>query len=60
MMEHADRSVRKNGTKSIAAATMERWFTASFRTASRKQSRIQNTLANTNSEGYNSLLRSAP
>jgi len=46
-------AVRKNGTKSIAAATMERWFTAPFREREPQTvERIQNTLANTNSEGY--------
>jgi len=46
-------AVRKNGTKSIAAATMERWFTASFREREPQTvERIQNTLANTNNEGY--------
>jgi 3-oxoadipate enol-lactonase len=46
-------AVRKNGTKSIAAATMERWFTAPFREREPQTiERIQNTLANTDSEGY--------
>ncbi len=46
-------AVRKNGTKSIAAATMERWFTASFREREPQTvERIQNTLANTDTEGY--------
>ena len=46
-------AVRRNGTKSIAAATMERWFTAPFREREPQTvERIQNTLANTNSEGY--------
>src|SRR5258705_5333457 len=46
-------AVRRNGTKSIAAATMKRWFTPSFRELEAQTvERIQNTLANTNSEGY--------
>jgi 3-oxoadipate enol-lactonase len=46
-------AVRKNGTKSIAAATMERWFTSSFRDREPQTvERIQNTLANTDNEGY--------
>jgi len=46
-------AVRRNGTKSIAAATMERWFTTSFRDREPQTvERIQNTLANTNNEGY--------
>jgi 3-oxoadipate enol-lactonase len=46
-------AVRKNGTKSIAAATMERWFTATFREREAQTvERIQKTLANTNNEGY--------
>src|SRR5882757_5000406 len=46
-------AVRRNGTKSIAAATMERWFTTSFRDREPQTvERIQNTLANTNTEGY--------
>jgi len=46
-------AVRKNGTKSIAAATMERWFTTSFREREPQTvERIQNTLANTATEGY--------
>ena len=41
-------AVRKNGTKSIAAATMERWFTTSFRDREPQTVvRIQETLANT-------------
>jgi 3-oxoadipate enol-lactonase len=46
-------AVRKNGTKSVAAATMERWFTAPFRQREPQTvERIQNTLANTNTQGY--------
>jgi 3-oxoadipate enol-lactonase len=46
-------AVRKNGTRSIAAATMERWFTAPFREREPQTvERIQKTLANTNNEGY--------
>src|SRR6266853_3383562 len=46
-------AVRKNGTKSIAAATMERWCTATFREREPQTvERIQKTLANTNNEGY--------
>jgi 3-oxoadipate enol-lactonase len=46
-------AVRKNGTKSIAAATMERWFTASFREREPQTvERIQKALASTNNEGY--------
>jgi 3-oxoadipate enol-lactonase len=46
-------AVRRNGTKSIAAATMERWFTTSFRDREPQTvERIQKTLANTNTEGY--------
>src|SRR6267378_4393520 len=46
-------AVRRNGTKSIAAATMERWFTTPFREREPQTvERIQKTLANTNNEGY--------
>src|SRR6266850_2631674 len=46
-------AVRRNGTKSIAAATMERWFTTSFREREPQTvERIQKTLANTNNKGY--------
>src|SRR6267142_1689337 len=46
-------AVRKSGTKSIAAATMERWFTAPFREREPQTvERIQKTLASTNNEGY--------
>jgi len=46
-------AVRKAGTKSIAAATMERWFTARFRERDPQTvERIQKTLENTNTEGY--------
>jgi 3-oxoadipate enol-lactonase len=46
-------AVRRNGTKSIAAATMERWFTTSFRDREPQTvERIQKTLAKTNNEGY--------
>src|SRR6267378_6962305 len=46
-------AVRKSGTKSIAAGTMESWFTASFREREPQTvERIQKTLANTNNEGY--------
>src|SRR5580765_5135681 len=46
-------AVRKAGTKSIAATTMERWFTTSFREREPQTvQRIQNTLENTNTEGY--------
>src|SRR6266403_869300 len=46
-------AVRRNGTRSIAAATMERWFTTSFRDREPQTvERIQKTLANTNNKGY--------
>jgi 3-oxoadipate enol-lactonase len=46
-------AVRKGGTKSIAATTMERWFTARFREREPQTvERIQKTLENTNTEGY--------
>jgi len=46
-------AVRRNGTRSIAAATMERWFTISFRDREPQTvERIQKTLANTNNKGY--------
>jgi 3-oxoadipate enol-lactonase len=46
-------AVRKGGTKSIAAGTMERWFTARFREREPQTvQRIQKTLENTNTEGY--------
>ena len=46
-------AVRKSGTKSIAAATMERWFTARFREREPQTvARIQKTLEDTNTEGY--------
>jgi 3-oxoadipate enol-lactonase len=46
-------AVRKAGTKSIAAATMERWFTARFRERDPQTvERIQKTLENTNTVGY--------
>src|SRR6267154_4729945 len=46
-------AVRKNGTKSIAATTMERWFTTGFRDRGPQTvARIQNTLANTDNVGY--------
>lgn len=46
-------AVRKNGTKSIAATTMERWFTTGFRDREPQTvERIQKTLANTNNKGY--------
>jgi 3-oxoadipate enol-lactonase len=46
-------AVRKGGTKSVAAATMERWFTARFREREPQTvERIQQTLANTSTEGY--------
>ena len=46
-------AVRKAGTKSIAAGTMERWFTAHFREREPQTvERIKKTLENTNTEGY--------
>jgi 3-oxoadipate enol-lactonase len=46
-------AVRKGGTKSIAATTMERWFTARFREREPQTvERIKKTLENTNAEGY--------
>jgi 3-oxoadipate enol-lactonase len=46
-------AVRKGGTKSIAAATIERWFTARFRESDPKTvERIRKTLESTNTEGY--------
>jgi 3-oxoadipate enol-lactonase len=46
-------AVRKSGTKSIAAATMERWFTARFREREPQTvARIQKTLEDTNTAGY--------
>jgi 3-oxoadipate enol-lactonase len=46
-------AVRKGGTKSIAAATMERWFTTRFREREPQTvERIKKTLENTNTEGY--------
>jgi 3-oxoadipate enol-lactonase len=46
-------AVRKGGTKSIAAATMERWFTARFREREPQTvERIKKTLENTSTEGY--------
>jgi 3-oxoadipate enol-lactonase len=46
-------AVRKGGTKSIAAATMERWFTSRFRESEPQTvARIQKTLENSNTEGY--------
>src|ERR1700732_1841674 len=45
--------VRKNGTKSIAAATMERWFTARFREREPQTvERIRHMVENTSSEGF--------
>jgi 3-oxoadipate enol-lactonase len=46
-------AVRKSGTKSIAATTMERWFTRPFREREPQTvERIKKTLENTNTEGY--------
>jgi 3-oxoadipate enol-lactonase len=46
-------AVRKGGTKSVAAATMERWFTARFREREPQTvERIKKTLENTSTEGY--------
>jgi len=46
-------AVRKGGTKSIAATTMERWFTSRFREREPQTvERIKKTLENTNTEGY--------
>jgi 3-oxoadipate enol-lactonase len=45
--------VRKGGTKSIAATTMERWFTSRFREREPQTvERIKKTLENTNTDGY--------
>jgi len=54
-------AVRKNGTKSIAAATMERWFTASFRDREPQTvERIQKHARKYQLRRLHSLLRSAP
>jgi 3-oxoadipate enol-lactonase len=46
-------TVRKGGTKSIAGATMERWFTQRFREREPQTvERIKKTLESTNTEGY--------
>ena len=46
-------AVRKGGTKSIAAATMERWFTARFRESSPDiVERVKHMVENTSTEGY--------
>ena len=46
-------AVRKNGTKSIAAATMERWFTTSFRDREPQTvERIQKMVESTRPEGF--------
>ena len=46
-------AVRKGATKSIAATTMERWFTARFRERGPQTvAHIQKTLEKTNTEGY--------
>jgi 3-oxoadipate enol-lactonase len=46
-------AVRKGGTKSIAAATMERWFTASFREREPQTvERIRHMVETTSSEGF--------
>jgi 3-oxoadipate enol-lactonase len=46
-------AVRKGGTKSIAAATMERWFTAQFREREpRTVERIKHMVESTSTEGF--------
>ncbi len=46
-------AVRKGGTKSIAAGTMERWFTARFREREPQTvERIKHMVETTNTEGY--------
>jgi 3-oxoadipate enol-lactonase len=46
-------AVRKGGTKSIAAATMERWFTARFRESEPQTvERIRRMVECTNAEGF--------
>jgi 3-oxoadipate enol-lactonase len=46
-------AVRKGGTKSIAAATMERWFTPRFRESSPDiVERVKHMVENTSTEGY--------
>src|SRR6266446_542151 len=46
-------AVRKGGTKSIAAATMERWFTASFREREPQTvERIKHMVESTSAEGF--------
>jgi 3-oxoadipate enol-lactonase len=46
-------TVRKGGTKSIAAATMERWFTTGFREREPQTvERIRHIVENTSSEGF--------
>ncbi len=46
-------AVRKGGTKSIAAGTMERWFTARYREKSPETvERIKHMVETTNTEGY--------
>jgi 3-oxoadipate enol-lactonase len=46
-------AVRKGGTKSIAAATMERWFTARFREREPQTvERIKRIVESTSMEGY--------
>lgn len=46
-------TVRKGGTKSIAAGTMERWFTSRFREREPQTvERIKKTLESTSTEGY--------
>jgi len=51
-------AVRRNGTKSIAAATMERWFTTGFRDASHKQSSAFKTPCQHQQRRLHSMLRS--
>src|SRR6266851_7261428 len=46
-------TVRKGGTKSIAAGTMERWFTARFRESSPEiVERVKHMVESTSTEGY--------
>jgi 3-oxoadipate enol-lactonase len=46
-------TVRKGGTKSIAATTMERWFTTQFRQSDpKKVERVKHMVESTSTEGY--------
>jgi 3-oxoadipate enol-lactonase len=46
-------TVRKGGTKSIAATTMERWFTTQFRQSDPKTvERVKHMVESTSTEGY--------